>query len=95
MYQKHRDDEDMQRENCNRLSDLAGDAEEEENATTKEKSAREEDEQQTRRKCAYGNAWNHQRRVSIGNKVMYITETGITLWVAGQFTKKKWENFGN
>jgi hypothetical protein len=26
---------------------------------------------------------------------MYITETGITLWVAGQFTKKKWENFGN
>ncbi len=58
MYQKHRDDEDMQRENCNRLSDLAGDAEEEENATTKEKSAREEDEQQTRRKCAYGNAWD-------------------------------------
>jgi hypothetical protein len=37
---------------------LAGDAEEEENATTKEKSAREEDEQQTRRKCAYGNAWD-------------------------------------
>ncbi len=67
----------IQRENCNRLSHSA--AEEEENATTKERSAREEEEQQTRRKCVYGTCmglWlNHQRRVSIGNKVIYITET--------------------
>jgi hypothetical protein len=42
----------------------------------------------------HGTQLNRQRRVSIGNKVIYITETGITLWVAGQFTKK-WENFGN